>query len=232
MSKNTKRCHPRRKRITLQQIFPLLPLIPKVIHTHFRWALARVNSGLYEIEDLRQEGILGIIRAIQKYDPKLGNLETYARWHIRGRIGRFLWQNSFPNIIVPRDTKTRATFFPIDEPISKDHPPTATNFISLRDYHKAISDREHQASVRKLALLVLKEIPSPKKGIISRYFGICTCKNNRSTHHHPPMTLPQIGKQKGVSRETIRRELRETLVRLKRKRNKAIQRIRKEWKSL
>jgi RNA polymerase sigma factor (sigma-70 family) len=231
MSKNIKRSRPRGKRIILKQIFPLLPLIPKVIHTHFRWALARVNSGLYEIEDLHQEGILGIIRAIQKYDPKLGNLETYARWHIRGRIGRFLWQNSFPNIIIPRDTKTRATFLPIDERISKDHPPI-TNFISLRDYHKTTSDRERQASVRKLVLLVLKEIPSPKKRIISKYFGICTCKNNGSAHHHSPMTLRQIGKQRGLSRETIRRELRESLVRLKRKRNKAIRQIRNEWKSL
>ncbi|MBI2174532.1 MAG: hypothetical protein HYU33_04985 [Candidatus Omnitrophica bacterium] len=81
-------------------------------------------------------------------------------------------------------------------------------------------------------MLALKEIPSPKTRIIIKYFGICACKNNRSAHHHPPMTLHQIGKQRGVSRETIRQELRETLVELKRKRNKAIQRIRNEWKSL
>lgn len=230
--KKTESSPSRHKEISFEQIESLLPLIERVIYTHFRWAIPRLKTGIYDIHDLRQEGILGIIRAIQLFNPKKGRIENYARWHIRGKIGRFLWTNNFPNIILPLYTKTTITLLPIDESISKNHPTSTTNFISLREYHNAALEREHQASVRKLALLALKEIPSLKQRIMIKYFGICTCKNNGSAHHHPPMTLHQIGKQKGVSRETIRQELRQTLVELKRKRNKAIQGIRNEWKSL
>ena len=47
-----------------------------------------LNRGL-EIEDLIQEGSLGLMKAIQKFDYKLGNkFSTYATWWIRQAITR------------------------------------------------------------------------------------------------------------------------------------------------
>ncbi len=141
-------CH---KEIALEQIVPLLPLIDRVIYTYFRWALPKIKAGIYDIHDLRQEGILGIIRAIQLYNPKKGKLANYARWHIRGRIGRFLRSNSFPNITIPTHARLSLGFLPIDEPISKDLPLTPTDIVSLENYQATASEKEHQPSVRKLA---------------------------------------------------------------------------------
>lgn len=52
---------------------------------------------IYKIEDfdeLLQEGILGLIRGIQKFDPSLGfSLSTYSTWWIRQSIIRFHMNN-------------------------------------------------------------------------------------------------------------------------------------------
>ncbi len=151
-------CH---KEIALEQIVPLFPLIDRVIYTYFRWALPKFKTGIYDIHDLRQEGILGIIRAIELYNPKKGKLANYARWHIR-----FLRSNSFPNITIPTHARLTLGFLPIDEPIRKNLPLTPTDIISLENYQATASEKEHQASVRKLALLILKQIPRPEGKIL------------------------------------------------------------------
>ena len=221
-------CH---KEIALEQIVPLLPLIDRVIYTYFRWALPKIKTGIYDIHDLRQEGILGIIRAIELYNPKKGKLANYARWHIRGRIGRFLRSNSFPNITIPTHARLTLGFLPIDEPIRKDLPLTPTDLVSLENYQATASEKEHQASVRKLALLILKQIPRPEGKILIKRFGICTCRNNRAAHYHKPITLNQIGKDKGVSRERIRQRLQKIFAKVRRSRNKTIKMITQEWET-
>lgn len=53
-----------------------------------------LNHGL-ELEDLIQEGILGLIKAISKYDYRLGNkFSTYATWWIRQSITRAIADQS------------------------------------------------------------------------------------------------------------------------------------------
>ncbi|MCZ6621069.1 MAG: sigma-70 family RNA polymerase sigma factor [Deltaproteobacteria bacterium] len=221
-------CH---KESALEPIVPLLPLIDRVIYTYFRWALPKIKTGIYDIHDLRQEGILGIIRAIELYNPKKGKLANYARWHIRGRIGRFLRSNSFPNITIPTHTRLTLGILPIDEPSRKDLPLTPTDIISLENYQATASEKEHQAFMRKLALLILKQIPRPEGKILIKRFGICTCRNNRAAHYHKPITLNQIGKDKGVSRERIRQRLQKIFAKVRRSRNKTIKMITQEWET-
>ncbi len=232
LGKKTKRqpsCH---KEIALEQIVPLLPLIDRVIYTYIRWALPKIKTGIYDIHDLRQEGILGIIRAIELYNQKKGKHANYASWHIRGRIGRFLQSNSFPNITIPTHTRLILGFLPIDEPIRKNLPLTPTDIISLENYQATGPEKEYKAYVRKLALLILKQIPRPEGKILIKRFGICTCRNNRAAHYHKPITLNQIGKDKGVSRERIRQRLQKIFAKVRRSRNKTIKMITQEWESL
>ncbi len=222
-------CH---KEIALEQIEPLLSLIDQVIYTYFRWVLPKLQSRIYEREDLRHEGILGIIRAVQLYNPKKGKLANYARLHIRAKIGKFLWQNSFPNITIKRNPRIRLSFTPIDPPIGQDLPTTTTDIISLNKYQSTDSETEHQASVRKLVLLILRETPHPERKLLIKRFGICTCKNNHGPHKHQAMTLEQIGKEKAVSRERIRQRLHKIVNKIRQKRHKIIRQIKQEWQSL
>jgi DNA-directed RNA polymerase sigma subunit (sigma70/sigma32) len=85
--------------------------------------------------------------------------------------------------------------------------------------------------VRKLALLILKQIPHPEGKILIKRFGICTCKNNRAEHYHKPMTLEQIGKGNGASRERIRQRLQKIFAKVRRSRNKTIKMITQEWET-
>jgi DNA-directed RNA polymerase sigma subunit (sigma70/sigma32) len=108
---------------------------------------------------------------------------------------------------------------------------TPTDIVSLENYQAAASEKEHQASVRRLVLLILKEIPRPEGKILTKRFGICTCKNNRAAHYHQPMTLDQIGEGKSVSRERIRQRLQKIFAKVRRSRNKTIKIIAREWES-
>jgi RNA polymerase sigma factor (sigma-70 family) len=56
------------------------------------YAVARRYAGCgLEMEDLIQEGMAGLIRAVDKFDPERGvSLSTYAIWWIRQSIGRAL----------------------------------------------------------------------------------------------------------------------------------------------
>ncbi|NIO09428.1 MAG: sigma-70 family RNA polymerase sigma factor [Deltaproteobacteria bacterium] len=230
LQKKAKRRPSRRKEIAWEQIAPLLPLIDRVIYTYFRWALPKINLGIYDIHDLQQEGTLGIIRAIQLFNPKKGKLANFARWHIRGRIGRFLRSNRFPNITIPTQPTLSLGFLPIDKPISKDLPLTPIDIISLDNYQATASEKEHQATTRQLAVLILQQIPRPQRTIVTKRFGICICKNNCPAHYHKPMSLQQIGKQKGVSREKIRQTLQTIFAKAKRSKNKTIDLIQQESK--
>ena len=96
---------------------------------------------------------------------------------------------------------------------------TPTDIVSLENYQATAAETEHQASVRKLVLLILKQIPRPEGKILIKRFGICTCKDEVPAHRHNPKTLRAIGNDLGVSREWVRRKLKKLLDKMREMRN-------------
>ena len=81
-------------------------------------ALARPFAGRGEpLEDLVQVGTIGLIKAVDRYDPARGSLAAYAAPTIRGEILRYLRDRPAP-VRVPRAEQRRgaaAVALPLDE---------------------------------------------------------------------------------------------------------------------
>lgn len=66
----------------------------KLVRHNLAFVLAHARKyrrGSVRLEDLVQEGNLGLLRAVEKFDPEAGTrFLTYAAWWIRAYVGRYL----------------------------------------------------------------------------------------------------------------------------------------------
>jgi RNA polymerase primary sigma factor len=158
-------------------------------------AIARKQRrGSVRLDDLVQEGNVGLMRAIEKFDPHAGTrFATYATWWIRAYIWKYLKEAR--STVRPQSGTVAQPDFSLDSAIDEDGDVSYLERIKdegprpEETYLSSEGDRQVRQALGK----VRKRIGELGWDII----------HNR-LQQDPPQTLEEIGRRWGVSRERVR----------------------------
>ncbi len=147
------------------------------------------------VDDLVQEGNIGLLKAIEHYDPKKGTrFATYAVWWIRAYIQRYLQDNRGQ---VRGGEGQRASMSDLSLDVTIDQEGETSHLDRLvdekanpeRDYLTTEHDRDVRAALNKV-----------RRRLGDLGWDILQARLTQDS----PRTLEEIGKRWGVSRERVR----------------------------
>ena len=177
-------------------------LVQRNLRLVFKIARQYRNATVTQL-DLIQEGVFGLMRAIEKFDPTKGfKLSTYAGWWIRQSISRALKPTSRS---VRLSTTTAHTGTPdvVTVPVtlvSLDMPITDTDSLSLAEilsHPDDITPEEVllQGDQRKRLYRGLNHLAPRDAAVLQLRFGLADGY---------PYTLEEVGRHLQMSREQVR----------------------------
>ena len=158
-------------------------------------AIARKQRrGTVRLDDLTQEGNVGLMRAVEKFDPHAGTrFSTYAVWWIRAYIGKYLKEAR--STVRPQSGTVAQPDLSLDSSIDEEG--DVTHLERIEDEGPGPEDLylsdEGDRSVRDALLKVRKRVGELGWDIV-----------HSRLQQDTPRTLEEIGKRWGVSRERVR----------------------------
>jgi RNA polymerase primary sigma factor len=154
----------------------------------------RQRRGSLRLEELVQEGNLGLLRAIEKFDPDAGTrFATYAVWWIRAYVWKYLKQAR--STVRPRSGEVALSDVSLDGPIDEEGDGSFLDRVEDDgpgpDTAYGTAERDRQ--LRDRLAKVRGRVGELGWDII-----------HTRLQQDPPDTLETIGKRWGVSRERVR----------------------------
>lgn len=147
------------------------------------------------MDDLVQEGNIGLLKAIEHYDPKKGTrFATYAVWWIRAYVQRYL-QDNRSQVRGGESHRGSMTDLSLDVTIDDDGEVSHLDRLvdDTANPEREFLGNEHDEDVREALQKVKKRLGELGWDILQE----------RLTQDSP-RTLEEIGKRWGVSRERVR----------------------------
>lgn len=146
-----------------------------------------------DMEDLVSEGNLGLIRAIEKFEPKKNTkLITYAVWWIKYYITEFI---SNRNNIDSWEKDEDIINFSINENAiysdEEDYVTYKDVMYTTKDYDE---DEERRNNCAEMAKILLETLDCRERSIVEKYYGI----------GGGDLNLDEISKEYGISIERVR----------------------------
>jgi RNA polymerase primary sigma factor len=158
-------------------------------------AIARKQRrGTVRLDDVIQEGNVGLMRAAEKFDPDAGTrFSTYAVWWIRAYVGKYLKEAR--SSVRPQSGTVAQADLSLDSSVDEENETTHLERIEddgpgPEDTYLAV---EADGEVRESLGRIRKRVGELGWDII----------HNR-LQQDQPRTLEEIGKRWGVSRERVR----------------------------
>lgn len=153
-------------------------------------------------EDIAQEGMIGLMRAAELFNPKLGfAFSTYAQWWIRSAIGRFIQENETVVRLPAKRLREARRDGTTPVRVSMDVPFASQYGTDAQNWHEIIADDRPspedvliEKSVRAFTKAEVARLPARTRHMIRLRFG-------------EDMTLAEIGQVYDLSRERIRQIL-------------------------
>lgn len=159
---------------------------------------ARGQGARHGVDELAQEGVIGLMKAIQPFDPAKGKFGTYAAWWIHAAIDAFIVEKGGRLVQLPikmaRKLNREAAL-----------PPSPSEFFDGEHATEAPSPAEifEKAETAAIVWSAVAHLSDPKDAEIVRLY------------FRDGLDMPKIGRRLGMSRQGVQQRLEKALKELK-----------------
>lgn len=200
-------------RISKEEEYELIRLVRKgdveakdrLLRSYYPFVILLVKQNHWNkhvpLEDAVQEGMFGLLKAVEMFKPSLGNrLTTYSSWWIRAFVTRYIAETR-SNVRIPQHSQQKFKIYAkemsLNQPVSNDVDGTFLDL--LEDDSEQIDITEERKELSNQVRDILDSIVWKKSArkIIRDILSDRLMSDS-------PVTLEEIGKRHGVCRERVR----------------------------